>query len=359
MKNAFVSICLTVCLLVSAFPAISARAEEAPQLGELTGDGITSAADAASMLRALAAGRLTEEDRPDLDVTKNGDIDVTDVRAALLYAAGGIEDWVSFGERISSGLCSERLFDHFSYTGTKASSSGEYSSDTISVSFLSGRAEKSNYVLADIYIQELSCFVTAFGGEKFRGNAEPAHTLFDRIDGGIVAMNGDYYSIHVHGPVVRNGEVYKDYITRDWDIAVLKSDGELAVYEHGTLKKDAFSMMRVYQTWVFGPSLLDEQGEAKTRFRSNVQSENPRSVLGYYEPGHYAFLAVDGRSGESEGLTMKQLAQLCEDLGFARAYNMDGGQSSILLSQAGVMNEPYHNGRPVSDILAIRELPEG
>ena len=58
-------------------------------------------------------------------------------------------------------------------------------------------------------------------------------------------------------------------------------------------------------------------------------------------------------------MTMQQLSQLCEDLGFARAYNMDGGQSSILLSQAGVVNEPYHNGRPVSDILAIREAPLG
>ena len=117
--------------------------------------------------------------------------------------------------------------------------------------------------------------------------------------------------------------------------------------------------MSVYQTWVFGPALLDENGHAKTKFRSQVQAKNPRSVLGYYEPGHYAFLTVDGRARESEGMSMTELSALCESLGFTSAYNMDGGQSSVLLSQSGAINVPYRGGRSVSDILAIRELPEG
>jgi exopolysaccharide biosynthesis protein len=55
---------------------------------------------------------------------------------------------------------------------------------------------------------------------------------------------------------------------------------------------------------------------------------------------------------------MAKLSQLCEELGFARAYNLDGGRSSILLSQSGPINSPYRDGRPSSDIVAIRELPE-
>ena len=71
-----------------------------------------------------------------------------------------------------------------------------------------------------------------------------------------------------------------------------------------------------------------------------MQSANPRSVLGYYEPGHYAFLVVDGRTKESKGVTMQELSQLCETLGFARAYNLDGGRSSVLISTQGFVNEP-------------------
>lgn len=352
---------VVLCLLLAMLPAgfAAAQAEEAPFLGDMTGDGKTSAADAAAMLRALSLGRLSEGERPDLDFTKNGEIDGMDARAALYYSCGGIADWVSFGERVSSGLCDERLFERFSYTGTRSDELGNYQSDTVSVTFTKGTMGSSNYTLADIYIQDITCFVTAFGDGKFRGNAEPMRTLFEGIGGAIVAMNGDYYSIHVYGPVVRNGEIFAEHVSRDWDIAVLQSDGVLAVYEYGALKKDAFLQMRVYQTWVFGPSLLDENGQAKTKFRSRVQAENPRSVLGYYEPGHYAFLTVDGRSGKSKGMTMQELSLLCQELGFTSAYNMDGGQSSILFGREGFMNEPYRNGRPVSDILAIRDISSG
>ena len=140
---------------------------------------------------------------------------------------------------------------------------------------------------------------------------------------------------------------------------MLDGSGVLTVYPYGKLKKAALKEMNAYQTWVFGPSLLDENGHSKTKFRSKVLPRNPRSVLGYYEPGHYAFLLVDGRSQTCEGITLEDLSQFCEELGFTAAYNLDGGQSSVLASPSGAINSPFRDGRAVSDILAIRELPEG
>ena len=361
MKKKTTRTCLfALLLLLAAFVgAPSSAAEEAPTIGDLTGDGQTSAADAACLLRAIAFGNLTEEERPDLDFTKNGEINGVDARAALYFACGGIADWVSFGERVSSGLCDERLFDRFSYTGTKNDTFGNYQSENVSVLISSGREGKSNYHLADICVQDLSCFVTTLSSGEFRGKTQSVYEMFDATPGAVVGMNGDFYAYHLYGPVVRNGETFVDSVNKDWDIAVLLSTGELITYPNNTLKKDELAGMSVYQTWVFGPALLDEDGHAKTKFRSQVQANNPRSVLGYYEPGHYAFLTVDGRSRESDGMSMKELSALCESLGFASAYNMDGGQSSVLLSPAGAINIPYRGGRSVSDILAIRELPEG
>ncbi len=350
---------LALLLLIAVSAAMPALAEEAPHLWDMTGDAETTAADAACMLRALASGRLSEAERPDLDFTKNGDIDKTDVRAALLYSCGGISDWVAFGERVSSGLCDERLFERFSYTGTTEDGLGNYRSKDVSVAITKGRVSGSNYYLADIYIQDLSCFVTAFSSGEFCGKAESTRAVFDSIPGAIIGMNGDYYSINLYGPVVRNGEIYLEYVSGYWDIAVLQSNGVLDVFPYGVLRKAALLEMNAYQTWVFGPALLDESGLAKTRFRSNVQRENPRSVLGYYEPGHYAFLTVDGRSETSDGITMENLSQFCEELSFTSAYNLDGGQSSVMVAQDDFINTPYHGGRAVSDILAIRELPEG
>ncbi len=358
-RNAATFFLLLLLSMLCAFAfAVPAKAAETGSSCDLNGDGALSAADAALLLRGYPAGKITEFTNSDCDFTGNGQIDRNDVRAMLLYAAGGIPDPVKFRERVSSGLCDERLFDRFCYTGVIDDLQGDYRSKNVSISISSGEWENSDYYLADIYVQDIACFVTAFSQGEFRGSTATVKAMFDSVDGGIVAMNGDFYSLHVYGPVIRNGVVYAGNVTRNWDVAVLLTSGELRTYDYRQLTKEELAGLSVYQTWVFGPSLLDEAGRAKTEFRSGVMPANPRSVLGYYEPGHYAFLTVDGRSSVSKGLEMAKLSQLCEELGFARAYNLDGGRSSILLSQSGPINNPYKDGRPSSDIVAIRELPE-
>lgn len=345
-----VLLCIVAIFLPSRASALGTKS------ARLGGEAI-SAAGAARFLRDFPAGRITVGARPDLDLTANQVFSGSDARAMLLYAVGGIPDLEAFQERVSTGLCSERLFDRFCYTGTKQDESGNYRSENVSVTVSSGETENSNYFLADVYVQDLACLTTAFSQGEFTGSAAAVQEMFDSVEGAIVAMNGDYYTQHYYGPVVRNGVTYVDHVTRDWDIAVLLTNGELYTYDYRVLTKETLALMSVYQTWVFGPALLDEDGHAKTKFRSAVQAANPRSVLGYFEPGHYAFLVVDGRTKESKGLTMEELSQLCEELGFARAYNLDGGRSSVLISAGGFINEPYRGGRTSSDIVAVRELP--
>ncbi|MPM52078.1 hypothetical protein SDC9_98831 [bioreactor metagenome] len=356
LKQTFSLLALMAALLALCS---GATAEEAPAYGDLTGDGEISAADAAAMLRGIAFQQLSEEARPDLDFTKNGTIDATDARAALFYACGGIEDMVAFGERVSGGLCPERLFDRFCYTGVRDDGSGNYRSENVAVSITRGRFQTSNYTLADLYLQDISYLTTAFSNGTFGGGTNTVKKMFESVPDAVLALNGDFYSLHVYGPVIRNGVVYVDRVNRTWDIALLLTNGELVTYDDRTLTKEALLQMEVYQSWVFGPALLDAEWHAKEKFRSAVQPVNPRSVLGYYEPGHYAFLAVDGRAKKSKGLTMQELSQLCEELGFSRAYNLDGGQSSVLLAKNGVINHPVRNGRPISDIIAVRDPQPG
>ena len=108
-------------------------------------------------------------------------------------------------------------------------------------------------------------------------------------------------------------------------------------------------------------SLLDENGKAMTKFNTNVGPANPRSVIGYYEPGHYCLVQVDGRRTESRlekgkinvGMTMKQTSALMEQLGCAAAYNLDGGQSSVLWYNSENLSNPYNGGRNVMDAVLI------
>lgn len=339
--------------LCCAAPAAKAEAEKA--LGDLDGDGLVSAADAAAALRLCAGGAPDASVRPDADLTQNGAIDETDARVALWQAAGAIPDSIKFLERIGSGLCSEKLFDRFSYNGVHSDGAGNYRSQNVSVTIVEAEAFGSSYTLADICVQDIACIQNAFGGGAYAQGTASMRALFDQCDGAIIAINGDFYTQHYNGPIVRDGVVYLNALQRDWDIAVLLTGGELVTCEYGKLTRETFDAYAAYQTWVFGPALLDDAGMAKTSFRSNVQSANPRSVIGYYEPGHYGFLTVDGRTRASPGLTMQQLSLLCEQLGFAAAYNLDGGRSSLMLAESGPLGEPFSDGRGVSDAIVICE----
>lgn len=67
---------------------------------------------------------------------------------------------------------------------------------------------------------------------------------------------------------------------------------------------------------------------------------------------------ADGRTSESEGLTLYQLARVMQDLGCSEAYNLDGGGSTTMYFNGQVINNPTTTGRSikersVSDIIYI------
>ena len=77
-------------------------------------------------------------------------------------------------------------------------------------------------------------------------------------------------------------------------------------------------------------------------------------------------MQVDGRKTKSAlekgkknlGIKMYDLALLMEELGCQAAYNLDGGQSSMLWYGGEVISTPHKGGRPVGDIVYIKDLPK-
>ena len=114
----------------------------------------------------------------------------------------------------------------------------------------------------------------------------------------------------------------------------------------------------------FGPTLV-ENGEIVVDTSTEVgraMSSNPRTAIGIIEEEdgslHYIIVVSDGRTDESEGLTLYQLAEVMQQYGATTAYNLDGGGSSTLYFNGQVINNPTTNGntiseRAVSDIVYI------
>ena len=76
---------------------------------------------------------------------------------------------------------------------------------------------------------------------------------------------------------------------------------------------------------------------------------NPRTAIGYIDENHYVFVVSDGRTEESEGLSLYQLSHFMKSLGCTTAYNLDGGGSSSMVFQGNIINNPVSMGRGSSD----------
>lgn len=238
-----------------------------------------------------------------------------------------------------------------------------YSSPGISVSIektvttINGRPQV--YFVADIYISDIRSLERVFAEDSYGSFYETVPSMAERT-GAVLCINGDCYGTQSAGIVIRNGTVYRSKPS-DSDVCFLFYDGTMKTFSPSGFDLDEILEQAPYQSWSFGPMLLDENGEVLSSFNvSDILSKNhPRSGIGYYSPGHYCMVAVDGRqSPYSAGVTISEFARIFHDLGCVQAYNLDGGQSSVLFFNGAFVNRGLDGGREITDGIVIREVTE-
>ena len=248
----------------------------------------------------------------------------------------------------------EKFADRFTDSVTVTENS--YTSPDISITVNEVNEENLTYYVADIYVRDITCFQTALAentyGSGFRDSIEDMAVL----NNALLAVNGDYYGNTTEGVVIRNGVIYRANPT-NCDVCVLYYDGSMKVMPGSSFSVEEAVEDGAWQAWTFGPALLDAGGNPITAFASTsrITNANPRTAIGYYEPGHYCLVVVDGR-GESSGISLPRLSRLFDTLGCNAAYNLDGGNSSIMVWGNEVINNPSGGGRESSDALLIAEV---
>ena len=241
-----------------------------------------------------------------------------------------------------------------------------YQSENVSVAVTKHKTDNTVYFVADIHIRDLSSFRCAVAldykeyNEATRKNVMQVSQLAG-LTNAIVAISGDNFVFREGARlVVRDGSEWERQLPVEDDLCVLFADGTMETFGKWAINRYTIEELYArnpYQVWCFGPMLLDENGEAMHTFNSSVQKVNPRSAIGYYEPGHYCFVLVDGRQkGYSVGLTLEQLSQVFHDLGCKVAYNLDGGDTVAMTFGTEMINHPeVETPRSVSDIVYICE----
>ena len=250
------------------------------------------------------------------------------------------------------------LADKFAdrFTDSVVMTENSYSSPDLSITVTEVKEGSLTYYLADLYVRDIACFQTALADDTYGSGFRDSIEGMAALKNALLAVNGDYYGNTNEGVVIRNGVIYRANPT-DCDVCVLYYDGTMKVMPGSSFSVEEAVAEGAWQAWTFGPALLDANGEPITAFSSTsrIISANPRTAIGYYEPGHYCQVVADGR-GESSGITLPRLSSLFHDLGCTAAYNLDGGNSSIMVWGDAVINNPSGGGRESSDALVIAEV---
>ncbi len=344
-------------LMLAVWPAMAAAASDTRISGDVDGDGVVSAADAAGILRAAEGLRTLDAGASALaDATGDMTVGRTDAAAVLLLCVGRIRSFSDLTVGGTDTLLQDRFLTKFSYLGA-VRRGDNYRSGTVSVSVSHFAYAGAVCFLADIYIQHIESLRTEFGGGSYGASRESVADMAART-GALIAVNGDQYLRVNWGPLVRNGVWYRDRLEKTSDLCVLYQNGVMETFAAGKADVDALEKSAVYQSWICGPRLLDDDGAPMTKFTCPLDftARAARCAIGYYEPGHYCLLLVDGtQNPASEGMLLEDLSLLFSELGCKAAYNLYGGASALMYASAGAVSTPYAEERSVSDILYITE----
>ena len=237
-----------------------------------------------------------------------------------------------------------------------------YKDDNISINLSETTENNTQVYIADVTVSSSDYLKTAFAQNSFGTNVTAKTSVTAADNNAILAVNGDYYGANSSGYVIRNGVVYRDTVrenSNNGDLAIYK-DGSFKIIYENQISADQLVKDGVVNLLAFGPALV-ENGEiavGKNQEVGQAMASNPRTAIGIIDENHYIIVVSDGRTSESKGLSLYQLAEVMKSYGAKTAYNLDGGGSSTLYFNGQVINKPTTGGnkiseRAVSDIVYI------
>ena len=239
-----------------------------------------------------------------------------------------------------------------------ASTDTSYQDENVSIALTTYRVNDTTVYVADVTMSSAQYLKTAFANNTYGKNVTATTSSIAQANGAVLAINGDYYGVQEKGYVIRNGIVYRS-TAKGADVLCVYADGSMEVVSDRDYTADELVAKGVWQAFSFGPTLV-ENGAVAVGVDDEVgkaMASNPRTAIGVIDNNHFVFVVSDGRTEESAGLSVYELAAFLQSLGVQTAYNLDGGGSSTMVFNGQVVNKPTTTGRiserSVSDIVYI------
>ena len=219
-----------------------------------------------------------------------------------------------------------------------------YYDPSLEISIATYDLETGPVRVADVHVKDIARISTALAKDTYgKGQREDALSMANR-ENALFSITGDNYSERYGGAVLRNGVLYSEEPYRD--TCVLNWDGTVDLYA-----RDEFDLTDVmdknpYQIWSFGPILVEDSKVPRT-FDTDMLTPGRRAAFGYYEPGHYCFVLMEGE------VTLESLSQTMQGLGCESAYALYGGSVARMTWDGAEISIPQEAKRACSDLITV------
>lgn len=176
---------------------------------------------------------------------------------------------------------------------------------------------------------------------------------FAKVHDAIAAINGSFFDmerglpvvfIKADGETISRGAPGRNVYTENGGIGW--NPGELPVIV--TRPDDGWANTGYQNLLASGPMLIQESRMREFNNDPFHQNRHPRTAVAITGDQKMLLVTVDGRSFQSYGLTIPEIAQFFTELGATDALNLDGGGSSVMwiddrIENGGVISYPSDN----------------
>lgn len=238
---------------------------------------------------------------------------------------------------------------------------GGYHDDSLDIRVETFRKGETNVMAVYVTLADASQLRTGSAAPNKPLSMSPVTT--DRIAkryNAVLAINGDYYTYEnsKKGVIVRNGEWLRENYAWERDTLIIDANGDFTIIPTTEEAFQAFEGEIIHAFW-FGPGLvvngerISEEAIEALKMNLGKEKKTQRMVLAQLGPLSYLILTCEGPENEKNaGFTIRDMADLCLEMGCVNAYNLDGGSSAtVALNYEKINALSSHKNRPVCDIV--------
>ncbi|MBR5110370.1 MAG: phosphodiester glycosidase family protein [Clostridia bacterium] len=252
----------------------------------------------------------------------------------------------------SGGMALKKEYFYNGYT---------YADPTIAVKIQRGVFDRGaeiscEYWVASIKIADPSQLRTT-AANGFQSEMVMKGTAMAKRVNAVLAINGDYFYFTHHGYILRQGQLFLDDLRGDRDVLLIDEDGDFHIVRNpftGQVR-ETIDGKKVMQAFFFGPVLVQNGKMVRDmdlRYDMRAEERRQRMCIAQVGPLEYKCICCGPPARGNSGMTLEEFARLVYSLGVETAYNLDGGDSTMMIFNGEKINDPKSpDTRDIADII--------